>query len=145
VADTAQVVFVAFGGEEPRGPGDLHHFGSKDYVAELTEDEGYDLRGMVALDRVGVGRTVPLSSVDGTPAALRDQLAGVAEELHVPHVEGTDAASDHESFADAGYLAARIGSTPYAGYHSADDVPAVVRPDQLGRVGRILTSWLRGR
>ena len=58
---------------------------------------------------------------------------------------GTDAASDHESFADSGFLAARVGSTPYAGYHSAGDVPAVVRRGQLGRVGAILTSWLRGR
>ena len=55
----------------------------------------------------------------------------------------TDSASDHESFADAGYLAARIGSTPYAGYHSAADVPAVVSPAQLRRVGRILIAWLR--
>ncbi len=85
VVDTPQVVFVAFGGEEPRGTGDLHHFGSKDYVAALTEDEGHNLHGMVALDRVGVGRTVPLSSADGTPAALRDQLAGVADDLHVRH------------------------------------------------------------
>lgn len=145
VIGNPQVVFVAFGGEEPRGPGDLHHFGSKDYVAALSEDEGYNLHGMVALDRVGVGRTVPLSSVDGTPAALREQLAGIADDLHVPHVVGTDSASDHESFADAGFLAARVGSTPYAGYHSAADVPSVVRPGQLGRVGRILTSWLRGR
>ena len=54
-----------------------------------------------------------------------------------------DSASDHESFADAGFLGARVGSTPYAGYHSAQDVPAVVDPAQLGRVGRLLSAWLR--
>ncbi|MBA2954937.1 M28 family peptidase [Nocardioides sp. MAH-18] len=138
-----QVVLVAFGAEEPRGPGDLHHFGSKRYVAALDDDEGVHLRGMVSLDRVGVGAVVPLSSVAGTPSALRDRLARVAERAGVPHRVETDAASDHESFADAGFLAARIGSTPYAGYHSAADVPAVVDPRQLHRVGELLSAWLR--
>lgn len=138
-----QAVLVAFGGEEPRGPGDLHHFGSKAYVARLGED-GTHLRGMVALDRVGVGTLVPLSSVEATPAALRDRLAAVADEMDVATVVEHDSASDHESFADAGFLAARVGSTPYAGYHSAQDVPAVVDRAQLGRVGRLLTTWISG-
>jgi hypothetical protein len=138
-----QVVLVAFGGEEPRGPGDLHHFGSQAYVARLGDVAGPHLRAMVALDRVGVGAVVPLSSVEGTPAALRDRLARIAADEGIPTVVETDSASDHESFADAGFLAARIGSTPYAGYHSAADVPAVVSPAQLARVGRILTRWLR--
>ena len=135
---------MAFGGEEPRGPGDLHHFGSKAYVARTDDVAGESLRAMVSLDRVGVGTVVPLSSVAGTPAALRDRLAEVAERLAVRTVVETDSASDHESFADAGFLAARIGSTPYAGYHSASDVPAVVDPAQLRRVGRVLTAWISG-
>src|SRR6478752_4726639 len=142
LAGSGQVVLVAFGGEEPRGPGELHHFGSKAYVARLG-DAGLNLRAMVALDRVGVGTVVPLSSVDGTPAALRNRLADVADSLGITTVSEIDSASDHESFADAGFLAARIGSTPYAGYHPADDVPAVVNPAQLRRVGRILIAWLR--
>ena len=141
LAGSGQVVLVAFGGEEPRGPGELHHFGSKAYVARLG-DAGVTLRAMVSLDRVGVGTVVPVSSVEGTPAALRDRLAAVAGGLDVATVVETDAASDHESFADAGFLAARIGSTPYAGYHSAADVPAVVNPAQLRRVGRILIAWI---
>ena len=142
LAGSSQVVLVAFGGEEPRGPGELHHFGSKEYVARLG-DEGRHLRAMVSLDRVGVGTVVPLSSVDGTPAALRNRLADVADSVGISTVSELDSASDHESFADAGFLAARIGSTPYAGYHSAADVPAVVNPAQLRRVGRLLMAWLR--
>ena len=50
------VVFVAFGGEEPRGTGDLeHHFGSLHYVAAMSPAERRHLRGMVSMDRVGVG------------------------------------------------------------------------------------------
>jgi Peptidase family M28 len=135
-----QVVLVLFGGEEPRGPGDLHHFGSKRYVRTAGH-----VTAMVSLDRVGVGDPVPLGAVAGTPTAVRDELAHLARSLHVPTVVGTNDASDHESFADEGIPAARVGSTPYAAYHSADDVASVVQRDQLARVGRLLTAWLRGR
>lgn len=134
------VVLVLFGGEEPRGPGDLHHFGSKRY-AEVPGN----VAAMVALDRVGVGDRVPLSAVEGTPTRVRDELARVAERLHVPTTLGIDSASDHESFADVGIAAGRVGSTPYAGYHSANDVPSVVSQEQLDRVGRLLIAWLRAR
>lgn len=138
-----QVVLVAFGGEEPRGPGELHHFGSTRYVAALSPAEARHLRAMVSLDRVGVGSVVPISSVEGTPSTLRDRLARLAEREGIPTVTETDAASDHESFADAGFVAARLGSTPYAGYHSAQDLPHVVEPAQLRRVGRLVLAWLR--
>jgi Zn-dependent M28 family amino/carboxypeptidase len=132
-------VFVAFGGEEPRGPGDdEHHFGSRSYVTRMTPAERRALRGMVALDRVGVGRVVPVASVPGRPVALRAALVRAAAGLGIGTSVGLDAASDHESFADAGMPAARLGSTPYAAYHSATDVPAVVDPAQLRRVGRVL-------
>ena len=39
--------------------------------------------------------------------------------------------------------AAGVGSVPYAEYHSADDLPEVVDPDQLDRVGRIVWAWLQ--
>ena len=50
--------------------------------------------------------------------------------------------SDHWSFVSAGLPGARLGSTPYAGYHSEADVPEVVQPAQLERVGRIVLEWL---
>lgn len=137
-----QVVLVLFGGEEPRGPGDLHHFGSKRYVAALA---GGGPTAMVALDRVGVGDRVPLASVAGGATGVRDELAGLARRLGIPTTTGTNDASDHESFADAGVPAARVGGTSYAEYHSAGDLPSVVDRGQLARVGRLLTAWLRGR
>ena len=141
------VVFVAFGGEEPRGPGDdQHHFGSRHFVASMSPAERRHLRGMVSLDRVGVGTVVPVSSAPARPIAVRAALVRAAERAAVGTVVGLDAASDHESFADAGLPAARLGSTPYAGYHSAGDVPAVVDPAQLRRTGRVIwAGWLRAR
>ena len=52
--------------------------------------------------------------------------------------------SDHWSFVRAGLPGLRVGSTPYAGYHSAADVPSVVDPAQLERTGRLVLSWLSG-
>ena len=46
--------------------------------------------------------------------------------------------SDHWSYEKAGMPAVRIGSVPYAGYHSRRDVPSVVSRVQLDRVGRLL-------
>jgi hypothetical protein len=142
---TDQVVLVLFGGEEPRGSGDLHHFGSKRYVAQMSAEERRHLTAMVSLDRVGVGRAVPVASIDGGPTGLRDELAKAADGEGIPTVVETNTGSDHESFADAGLPAARVGGTSYGEYHSAADRPSVVRPDQLGRVGRLLIAWLRGR
>ena len=49
------VQFIAFGAEEPRGSGDaLHHFGSRDFVADLSRSERRAIQAMVSLDRVGV-------------------------------------------------------------------------------------------
>jgi len=137
------VVFVAFGGEEPRGPADdQHHFGSLHYVAQLTPAERRGLRAMVAMDRVGVGARVPVASAPGGTTRVRAALADAARDQGIGTVLGVNTASDHWSFALAGFAVARLGSTPYAAYHSAADVPAVVQPEQLRRTGRVIWTWL---
>ena len=71
------VQFIAFGAEEPRGPGDaLHHFGSRQLVADLPRAERRAVTAMVSLDRVGVAASyVPVcrGGPDGTElrSALR--------------------------------------------------------------------------
>jgi len=140
-----QVVFVAFGGEEPRGPGDLHHFGSKHYVAGLGKSERRQLRGMVSLDRVGVGPPLTVGWVAGTTPRVRDALIRVADRVAVDTAVEENTGSDHESFADEGLPAARLGGTAYAAYHSAQDVPAVVDAAQLRRTGGVLWVWLSSR
>ncbi len=140
------VVLVAFGSEEPRGPGDDdHHFGSRAFVSDLGPAERRTLRGMVSLDRVGVGAVLPVSSAR-EPDALRAQLLAAARRADVPvDAQTNNRASDHWSFVRAGLPGVRLGSTPYAGYHSAGDVPAVVDRDQLERTARTVVAWLGGR
>jgi aminopeptidase YwaD len=138
------VVLVAFGSEEPRGPSDAdHHYGSTAYVDSLTRTERRTLRGMVAMDRVGVGDVVPVGSAY-EPDALSEELRAAARRAGVPTLVDTDQrSSDHWSFVQEGLPGARLGSTPYAEYHSADDVPSVVDPAQLERTARLLVTWLR--
>ena len=138
-------VFVAFGAEEPVGTGDaLHHFGSKHYVASMTRPQRRALRAMASFDRVGVGRLVPVCTGPLSPGDVQRAVLREARRLGVPAAGCRDnTTSDHWSFEKAGYPVARFGSTPYAGYHSAGDVPRVVAPAQLARTGRIAWAWLR--
>jgi hypothetical protein len=146
VGDDRPVRFIAFGAEEPRGPGDdLHHFGSQAYVRSLDRVERDAMRAMVSLDRVGVrGPQVPICHGGRGPARVRDRLAAVARRTQTPHsVCGDNTTSDHWSFERAGLPAARLGSVPYAGYHSRADTTDVISAGQIRRVGRIMVAWLR--
>lgn len=138
------VVLVAFGSEEPRGPtDDDHHYGSRAFVASLSPAERDSLRGMVSLDRVGVGGVLPVCSPDA-PTPLRAELLAAAERASVATLPCTDnRASDHWSFVRDGLPGVRLGSTSYAAYHSAADVPTVVDPAQLERTARTVVAWLR--
>jgi aminopeptidase YwaD len=137
------VVLVAFGAEEPRGPSDDdHHYGSRAYVAAMGAAERRALRGMVSLDRVGVGGVLPVCSA-GEADPLRTRLLAAADRAGVATTACTgNRASDHWSFVRSGLPGARLGSTPFAGYHSPGDVPAVVEPAQLERAGRTVLAWL---
>jgi aminopeptidase YwaD len=138
------VVFVAFGAEEPRGPTDLdHHYGSRHYVAALSASQRLNMRGMVSLDRVGVGHVLPVCGATAGNDRLEDALLRAAHRANVAAIRcEANRSSDHWSFARAGLPGVRLGSTPYAGYHNPADVPSVVNRAQLARAGRTVLSWL---
>ncbi|MFL6071187.1 MAG: M28 family metallopeptidase [Actinomycetes bacterium] len=138
------VIFVAFGAEEPRGIGEgWHHFGSKDYTSHLQPSDRHNLVAMVSLDRVGVGPAVPVCDGDETPSALVQDLRAAGRRANVPTTScGMNRSSDHWSFQLVGLPAARLGSTAYAAYHSAQDVPRVVQRAQLKRTGDLAWEFL---
>jgi aminopeptidase S len=143
---TIPVRFIAFGAEEPRGRGDdLHHFGSRDYVAALSAAHRRAVRAMVSLDRVGVpADAVPISTGGTGTTTVLEALLAAANSADVPAREDDqNRASDHWSFEKADIPAARIGSVPYAAYHSAADLPRVVDPRQLEQAGTIAWTWLQ--
>lgn len=136
------LVLVAFGSEEPRGEGDAHHhYGSRAYVADLGRQQRSTLRGMVSLDRVGVGAVLPIGGPDEQALA---EMAAVARRIGVPAVlDPAERSSDHWSFVREGLPGVRLGSTPYVGYHNPRDTPDLIDPDQLGRTIRTVLAWLR--
>lgn len=139
------VRFIAFTSEEPRGPGDnLHHFGSRAYVSRLDARQREAVRAMVSLDRVGVrSSAVPLCTGGLGTLDVRRELGAAGREADVPTSRcDTNRASDHWSFERDDLPAARLGSVPYAAYHSAGDLPTVVDDRQLDRVGALMTAWL---
>ena len=141
------VRFVAFGAEEARGGnGTRYAFGSRHFVAALDAAGRKAVRGMLALDRVGVrAAAVPVCSGGrGTPSLARAvRSAASASPAPVPTRGCTNRASDHVSFEAVGIPAVRLGSVPYAAYHSARDVPSVVDRGQLARSGAVVWAWLR--
>lgn len=138
------VVFVAFGAEEPRGPGDdEHHFGSLTYVERMSPGARNSLRGMVSLDRVGAPGRVPVCTGGLSPIRLRDQLLAAAERVDVPARRCENRTSDHWPFENAGETAVRVGGNPSPGYHSQRDRPGQVDRRQVRRVGDLVWEWLR--
>ena len=75
---------------------------------------------------------------DAGRAARRGEAGGGARRWRSPT---TGPATTGRSCA-TGLPGVRLGSTPYAGYHSPGDVPAVVDPAQLRRTARTVVSWL---
>jgi hypothetical protein len=137
------VRFIAFGAEEPRGSGDrMHHFGSQQYVRDLDSTD--PVTAMVSLDRVGVAASrVPICTGGTGTTAVRDALLDAAQEIEIAADPCENRASDHWSFEKADIPAARLGSVPYAEYHSSHDGPGVVGGQQLERVGTIVWQWLQ--
>ena len=137
------VTLVAFGAEEPRGTTDAdHHYGSRTYVESLAPAERRAVRGMLSLDRVGVGTVVPVSSAGPSGTAQREAVLTAGRRAGVPTDAQVNRSSDHWQFVLAGLPGIRIGSTPYAAYHSAADLPSVVNRAQLARTGRLVLAWL---
>ena len=138
------VVFIAFGAEEPRGEGDdWHHFGSQEYVAQMSPAERRNLVAMVSLDRVGVGSVVPVCGGGLTDEPVVRELERAARRAEVPTYScDVNQSSDHWSFERGGLPAARLGSTAYPEYHSEGDRPPVVQPRQLKRVGELAWEFI---
>ena len=140
------VRFIAFGAEEPRGSGDaLHHFGSQQHVDKLSRAERDAIAGMMSLDRVGVRADfVPVCQGGPDGTRLRTAVRRAGNRAGIPTQACENRTSDHWSYEKVGVPAVRLGSIPYAGYHSRRDLPDVVSRNQLDRVGRLAWSWLSG-
>ena len=125
------VMFVAFGGEEPRGPGDaLHHFGSRHLVGKMDAGQRSALVGMLSLDRVGVGAAhVPVCHGGLGSPSIVEELVAAADRTAVPVQRCENRTSDHWSFEKAGVAGGADGQHPVPG------LPFRRRPAGRGRSG----------
>ena len=141
------VVLVAFGSEEPRGPGRrrpplrLPRLRRRPDARRATHAARDGLAGPGRRRAGAAGQQRPRSGRDARASCWPRPGARTSR----PLPRASNRASDHWSFVRAGLPGVRLGSTPYAGYHSAADVPAVVDRDQLERAARTVVAWLGGR
>ncbi len=149
-ADPPQVplVLVAFGAEEPRGPGDdLHHFGSQAFVAALGPAQRQAMLGAVAIDSVGVSAQVPICSAGGAGEAFAGSVRQAVQAAGIEVRVCENRTSDHWSFVRNGLPGVRVGlagTAEYPQYHSAADMPAVVVPEALASAGAAVWAAVGG-
>lgn len=139
-APATQVVFVAFGAEEPRGGGDDdHHYGSRAFVERLGAS-GEGLVGAVSLDRVGIGDEVRVCTGGLGPRVLARAFLARARALGIEADSCENRASDHWPFEKAGFAGVRLLGADDPAYHTARDLPNVVERAQIARIGRL--AWV---
>ena len=132
--------------EEPRGPADDdHHYGSRAYVAALGPAERRTLRGMVSLDRVGVGDVrAGRAARDGPGRGAARQLLAAARRAGVPTVAETGNRAQRPLVVRARGAARACGSaarrTPAT--TRAADVPSRRRPGPARAGGPDVVAWL---
>ena len=138
-------VFVAFGAEEPRGPtDDDHHYGSRHYVDRLGPRERAAVRGMVSLDRVGVGDRVPVGSADDTDPVQRALLAAARRAGAPPSPRpGSAAATTGRSSVPGCRARAWARRRTPATTRRATCRPSCLRRSSSGPGGSSPRGWLR--
>lgn len=132
------VMFIAFGGEEPRRPSGSH-FGSRAYAAGLDGNARRTYRGMISLDAVGTGAVLPVCQGRRLSDRFSEAVVRQAKEVAVPVSRCTSRASDHLSFEEVGLPAVVVGGRAYSEYHTSRDRPSVLRLDTIAAAVRL--TW----
>lgn len=137
--------FIFFGGEERFVEGsDLHHFGSRYYVSNMTRDEREDLDGAVIIDMVGVGRQLYARTMGVGPMELCNRLTAYARAagISLPYMV-SGSYSDHEPFELAGIPAVWLEYKDDPWYHTPGDSYDKVNPAYIENTGRLLEGFIR--
>jgi Iap family predicted aminopeptidase len=139
-----QIMFVAFGAEEPRRPGDDgHHYGSRTYVRAMSAATRRALLGIVSLDRVGTGTTVQVCHGRSLSLALAERILANASALAVSAERCSNRTSDHWPFERVGLTGVRLGGIHTAEYHSPRDRLEVIDRAQIARTGLVMWETIR--
>jgi hypothetical protein len=137
--------FIFFGGEERLVDNtDYHHFGSRYYVANMTQQEKEDLIGAIIIDMVGVGWQLYARTMGIGPMDLCNELmayaAGVG--ISLPYMK-SGSYSDHEPFELAGIPAVWLEYKDDPWYHTVQDTYDKIVPGFIDNTGRLLEGFIR--
>ncbi len=141
------VVFVLFGAEEMIDSNrDHHHYGSRAYVAGLSEQRRKDLVGMISLDMVGFGNDFYVRSLGRGPRLLTDMLLRWAGRHGLPLSYLRDPSpygySDHEPFELQGIPAAWLQWRTDPQYHTAGDTRSHCNVSRIKQTGELVAGFL---
>ncbi len=137
--------FIFFGGEELLvNHTDLHHFGSRYYVANMTREEKDELIGAVIIDMVGVGEQLYARTMAVGPMDLCNRLMAYAQGagISLPYMV-SGSYSDHEPFELAGIPAVWLEYKDDPWYHTAADSYDKINPAFIDNTGQLLERFIR--
>ncbi|MBN2027293.1 MAG: M28 family peptidase [Actinobacteria bacterium] len=137
--------FIFFGGEELLvNHTDLHHFGSRYYVDNMTQEEEEDLVGAVIIDMVGVGEQLYARTMGVGPMDLCNRLMAYSQGagISLPYML-SGSYSDHEPFENAGIPAVWLEYKDDPWYHTFEDSYDKINPAFIENTGRLLEGFIR--
>lgn len=136
------IEFVFFGAEEVAqgGSSNDHHYGSRHYVAVLSDEEKSRIAGMISVDMVGAGDTFLANSMGLSSPVFKDMMLehGAPAGMGYRKDPGW---SDHEPFERAGIPAVWIQFRGGHPYHSPADNLESVNVANLEKAGRLLQDF----
>jgi aminopeptidase YwaD len=141
------LVFVLFGTEEIiDADKNHHHYGSRNYVANLTPGERGNLAAMISLDMIAYGKTFNVRTMGKGPQTLRDMLLSRSDATDTGAVylkdTGPSGWSDHAPFELAGYPAVWIQWLEDPTYHEPGDTYEHCDERVVRRTGEFLHAFL---
>jgi Zn-dependent M28 family amino/carboxypeptidase len=141
------LVFVLFGTEEIiDADKNHHHYDSRNYVANLTDDEKNSLAAVISLDMIAYGETFNVRTMGKGPQTVRELLLSCsdADDAGLRYLKdpGPSGWSDHEPFELAGYPAVWIQWLEDPTYHGAGDTYEHCDERPVRRTGEFILDFL---
>jgi Zn-dependent M28 family amino/carboxypeptidase len=137
------LIFIGFGAEEiiDTNP-DHHHYGSRQYVQNLSEKDVQRMVAMLSIDMVGAGKNLQIGNCSKKNLRVVNRLCWIAKSMGIKATYFKNSGSDHEAFEKAGVPVAHIRWHPYTHYHKPSDTTEHISTEKLSITGSLVLRWL---
>ena len=142
------VTLVLFGHEEPMGDGnaDHHHYGSRRYVALMTDQQKADLAAMVSIDMIAYGPQFRVRYRERGPRTLVNLFLNYSARTGggLSYMKDTSpyGFSDHEAFEAVGYPVSWIEWRGDPVNHTSGDTYAHCNAAEIQQAGGLVWGFL---